>query len=107
MSLGNEKQASRHITKDLIVLTPLIPPRTTKTIAMTANTMPQNSFSHTGGSCVSSEPSIDIPARVTAMESHCVTSEIVIMISMKIFAIFEIGNTLNIARVSASAPSLM
>ncbi len=73
--------------KDLMVLTPPMPPRTTKTTAMTAKTMPQKSLSHTGGSWVSSEPSMDIPARVTAMESHWVTREIVMIHNMTILAI--------------------
>ena len=109
--LRNPKRINRHMKQsgmpqnDLMVLTPLMPPRTTNTIAITANTMPQNSLSHTGGSWVSSEPSMDMPARVTAIESHCVTSDMVIIISMIIFAIVLSGRTLNMDKVNASAPS--
>ena len=53
---------------------------------------------------VSSESSMHMPASVTAMESHWVTREIVMITSMTILAIVLIGSTSNSASVSASAP---
>ena len=90
--------------KDLMVLTPSIPPSTTNTAATTAKTVPQNSFIQMGASVFSLESSMHMPASVTAMESHWVTREIVMITSMTILAIVLSGSTSNNASVSASAP---
>ena len=66
-----------------------------KTAAITAKVMPQNSFSATGASSFTVVSFMVILARVMVMDSHWVTTEMVMMISMKILETRGMGSTSN------------